>query len=151
VERIASHDEGVVGGMYPIKTVEPTIKWCGNGVKGAGVGASGLQEVACVGTGFLCIAKWTFEKILATDRKQIRYFQDWPPYREEFAFWRQEVREVDGKRRFLTEDWNFCYRWRELGGRCYADTQVVLQHAGRAVWPLALQKAEGRMQNAENK
>jgi hypothetical protein len=142
VERIASHDCCIVGGIYAIKTPTPEIKWCGNGVKAEGRAqiTDGLQEVACIGTGFMCIARRTFEKILAVDRQEIRYLQDWPPYREEFAFWRQGVREVRGKRRFLTEDWLFCERWRDLGGKVFADTGVVLQHAGRAVWPLALQK-----------
>lgn len=99
----------------------------------------GLQEVGCIGTGFMCISRRAFEKIVRMDGAKIRYNQDWPPYREEFAFWRQTIREVNGKCRFLTEDWNFCYRYRELGGRIFADTQVILLHAGRAVWPLDLQ------------
>lgn len=99
----------------------------------------GLQEVGCIGTGFMCISRRAFEKIVRMDGAKIRYNQDWPPYREEFAFWRQTIREVNGKCRFLTEDWNFCYRYRELGGRIFADTQVILRHAGRAVWPLDLQ------------
>lgn len=150
VLRIVSHDEDIVGGIYPLKTMEREVKWCGNGVCDAAkapagarshspVREDGLQEVGCIGTGFMCIARRAFEKIIGADGPKIRYQQDWPPYREEFAFWRQTIREVNGHQRFLTEDWNFCYRYRELGGHVFADTQVILRHAGRAVWPLDLQ------------
>ena len=155
VARIVSHDEEVVGGIYPLKTMDREVQWCGNqlgmapdaaaveggpGTMPGAVRPDGLQEVGCIGTGFLCIARSVFEKMMEMDGGKIRYEQDWPPHRQEFAFWRQTVREVNGRRRFLTEDWNFCYRWRELGGTVFADTQVVLRHAGRAVWPLDLQQ-----------
>jgi FkbM family methyltransferase len=175
VQRIISHDEDVVGGIYPLKTMDSAVKWCGNGVvqlrngdcglrneeRLAGtlappdeksqsgltsaateigmVRPDGLQEVGCIGTGFMCIARRAFERVLESDADKIRYHQDWPPHREEFAFWRQTIRSVNGKKRFLTEDWNFCYRYRKLGGKIFADTQVILRHAGRAVWPLDLQ------------
>jgi FkbM family methyltransferase len=163
VKRIASHNEDVVGGIYPLKTMESDVKWCGNGhcvtaiicdtasicnaatgcagaTKPDEVRPNGLQEVGCIGTGFMCIARRAFERFLEADGDKIRYAQDWPPYREEFAFWRQTVRNVNGKKRFLTEDWNFCYRYRELGGKIFADTRVILKHAGRAVWPLPFQQ-----------
>ena len=31
VQRIISHDEDVVGGIYPLKTMDREVKWCGNG------------------------------------------------------------------------------------------------------------------------
>jgi FkbM family methyltransferase len=152
VQRIISHDEDVVGGIYPLKTMDRDVKWCGNarGMATAPPGApldaapdqvrpDGLQEVGCIGTGFMCIARRAFERMIEADGQKIRYHQDWPPHREEFAFWRQTIRGVNGRKRFLTEDWNFCYRYRELGGKIFADTQVILRHAGRAVWPLDIQ------------
>lgn len=149
VKRITSHSEPVVGGIYPLKTMDPEVKWCGNGCLRTATGEAvvarndGLQEVGCIGTGFMCIAREAFEKILEKDAQAIRYIQDWPPFREEFAFWRQEVRMVPApegaKPRFLTEDWNFCYRFRELGGKVFCDQHVILRHAGRAEWPLPLQ------------
>ena len=107
VMRVISHDEDVVGGIYPLKTMDRDVKWCGNGLGdsssngGAGVPASrsevrpdGLQEVGCIGTGFMCLARRVFKKIIAADGDKIRYQQDWPPHREEFAFWRQTVRDA---------------------------------------------------------
>ena len=197
VARIASHDQPVVGGMYPLKNMEPTVQWCGNALvaatpsspkvavapppprvtatppspvdtfpgaatmptQGAGpvppgcpdpVAApgtpspclvpftsrpDGLLAVRYIGTGFLCLARAVFEKLIAVHGPALAYRQDYPPNRREYAFWQQGVSQD----RFLTEDWLFCQRWHELGGEIFADPAVVLRHAGRAEWPLPFQ------------
>ena len=143
VARIASHNEPIVGGMYPLKTPSPTVQWCGNGLQGgeAQIREDGLSLVKYIGTGFLCIQREAFETMIARGVAE-KYRQDWAPHREEFAFWTQGVRAdgAGGPPRFLTEDWMFCQRWNELGGKIYCDSQVVLRHVGRAVWPLPLQE-----------
>jgi hypothetical protein len=143
VARISSHAEPVVGGLYPLKHPSPEVQWCGNGRApgDAEIRPDGLSPVKYIGTGFLCIRRDAFEKLMAADGPEILYRQDFPPYRMEYAFWRQGVAAAgpDGTRRFLTEDWLFCQRWNELGGTIYCDSQVVLRHVGRAVWPLPLQ------------
>ena len=139
---VTSHDELVVGGMYPLKRDKAHVEWCGNGLLSGATGArpDGLQSVRYLGTGFLCIARAAFDQLLAADAAEITYQSDAEPHREEYAFFRQGVRQTDDARmRFLTEDWFFCQRWLELGGKVFADTRVVLRHAGRAVWPLPLQ------------
>lgn len=142
VARICSHDELVVGGMYPLKTESPGVTWCGNSfVKNPEVRADGLQPMRFMGTGFLCIAREVFEWLILADGPEIVYQADRPDGGTEYAFFRQGVvydAELK-KRRFLTEDWMFCHRWLAMGGKVFADTHVVLRHAGRAEWPLALQ------------
>lgn len=136
IARVTSHDAPVVGGLYPLKNFKPQVEWCGNGLAAgeSPARADGLTEVKYTGTGFLCIAREVFETMIARGGVE-KYRQDFPPHREEFAFWTQGVRAG----RFLTEDWMFCQRWLEIGGKIFADTQVVLRHAGRAEWPLPLQ------------
>jgi glycosyltransferase involved in cell wall biosynthesis len=138
IARVSSHSEPVVGGLYPLKNLNADVQWCGNGLQAgdAPVRGDGLSQVKYIGTGFLCIAREVFETIIAHDGPAIAYVQDFPPHRHEFAFWRQGVSHG----RFLTEDWMFCQRWLELGGKIFADAQVVLRHAGRAEWPLPFQK-----------
>jgi FkbM family methyltransferase len=149
VARISSHAEPVVGGMYPLKTPSPAVQWCGNGFTAeAAVREDGLSLVKYIGTGFLCIHRSAFEKIIASGAVE-KYRQDFPPFREEFAFWTQGVRDdgAGGPKRFLTEDWMFCQRWNELGGQIYVDAQVVLRHVGRAVYPLPLQTGHPFVKN----
>jgi hypothetical protein len=139
VARICSHAGcGVVGGMYPLKNMNPTVQWCGNGKEGNGdAREDGLMEVKYIGTGFLCISREAFETLLCHGTGcPPAYNQDFPPHRREYAFWRQGVAD----NRFLTEDWMFCHQWLAIGGRIFADTRVVLKHAGRAEWPLPLQQ-----------
>lgn len=155
VERIASHDVPVVGGLYPIKSEGP-LKWCGNTFPEAAVPHSaipaprlhgeqptapnGLQRVRYLGTGFLCIAREVIERIIDEDRAEIEYTHDIPPHETRWNFWRMGVRPTDdARRRFLTEDWFFCQRCLELGIPVYADTKVRLRHIGTAVWPLQSQ------------
>ena len=139
VARISSHGWAVVGGMYPLKNQNPVVQWCGNALPEGQPGnpeamAAGLLPVKYIGTGFLCIARHVFERMIAVGSAP-EYRQDFAPNRLEFAFWRQGVED----RRFLTEDWMFCHQWLKLGGAIFADRSVVLKHAGRAEWPLPLQ------------
>ncbi len=136
VAQVSSHAEPVVGGLYPLKNLKPVVEWCGNGLAPgeAPVREDGLSPVRYIGTGFLCIKRAVFETLIARGVVE-KYKQDFAPHREEFAFWTQGVREG----RFLTEDWMFCQRWLELGGKIFADADVVLRHAGRAEWPLPFQ------------
>jgi len=136
VARVCSHDELVVGGCYPLKTMTPEVQWCGNGLQPglAPIREDGLCEVKYAGTGFLCIARAAFEK-LAQYHYVLSYTQDFPPHRAEKAFWFQRV--FAG--RFLTEDWNFCQMCQECDIKIFFDSKVVLRHAGRAEWPLPFQ------------
>jgi len=137
VRRISSHDEPIVGGMYPLKSDVPDVAWCGNGLQAgvAPIREDGLSQVKYIGTGFLCIRRDVFG-ILAAHAAVEQYRQDFPPHRQETAFWFQRVFGL----RFLTEDWNFCQLCLDKGLPIYGDSRVVLRHAGRAVWPLNIQR-----------
>jgi hypothetical protein len=39
-------------------------------------------------------------------------------------------------RKYLSEDWSFCERWRAIGGKIYADTSIVLKHIGKIDYSL---------------
>jgi hypothetical protein len=143
IARIASHPEDVVGGFYPKKQEGP-IGWVMNGcLEPKETRPDGLVEVRYVGTGFLRIARSVFENMMQAhwdivykpdhaDRLERDY---WPvgPYRYK-----------DGTVRYLSEDWYFCQRWLDLGGKVWADTQIILKHCGRAIYPLSYQEAEIR-------
>ena len=139
VANITSHHVSVVGGLYPLKSLTPAVQWCGNGLQGGDSpvdATNGLSEVKYIGTGFLCVAREVFEIMAQQLGPGLTYKQDFPPYRVEYAYWRQGV----AGSRFLTEDWMFCHTWRELGHRIFADARVMLRHAGRAEWPLPFQQ-----------
>jgi len=39
-------------------------------------------------------------------------------------------------KKYLSEDWAFCSRWRDIGGEIWADTSVVLKHHGKVSYDL---------------
>ena len=134
IERITSHAEDVVGGLYAKKEKEgrpccetlPGVDPVPNG--------NGLIPLKYIGTGFMCVSKGIVEKM-----KKMYSYDDY-------------VSELDGRklhdwwkvgvhpefRRYLTEDWWFCQRALDLGYKVWGDSQVTLQHEGRCIYPLEL-------------
>ena len=145
VKRLLSHNLDVVGGLYCHKDMRsPKPRFVLNGL-GAEFkpDANGLVEVASVGTGFMLISRRVFEIVLQHIGKDIWYTDDDDHKTVEHNFWPVGVYTYpDGHRRYLSEDWYFCQRWRDLGGKVYADTNVLLEHEGRAIYPLRSQVEE---------
>lgn len=136
VERIASHDEDLVGGFYPLKRLGNPA-YCLNPLPGQEpqLREDGLAEVLYVGTGFLCLTRSVLERIAGR----------WP---EDFFTADVNTEEISRydwfkvgvhKGRYLSEDWFFCDRWRELGGKVYADSEVRLRHIGKVNFPINLE------------
>lgn len=138
VERLLSHRQPLVAGFYSKKWEGP-LEWVCNTFDRDQPPAreDGLQEVKYIGTGFMLIERAVFEKMgKALD---VWYRQDGSG-RIEWDFWPIAIhRFADGGRRYLSEDWNFCQRWRDLGGTVFGDTRVILRHIGQAIYPLQSQ------------
>jgi FkbM family methyltransferase len=137
VAHIVSHPEEVVGGLYPKKQQGP-VEWVLNTLPGARpkVLDNGLCEVRYVGTGFIRIHRSVFERMIERWGDDIHYKCDSDPDRIEHNLWQIGTYQYpDGWRRYLSEDWFFCQRWLDLGGKVWADTRVVLKHVGLAVYP----------------
>jgi hypothetical protein len=143
VARILDHDVDVVGGLYPKKQQGPT-EWVINTMDYPGeTRPDKLFEVKYVGTGFIKVSRRVFEIMLQKLSAEIEYVSDADHKSIEWDFWRMGVYEYpNGLRRWLSEDWWFCQMWRDLGGKVWADQQIVLKHSGSAVYPLATQEKE---------
>jgi len=143
VKRLLAHSVELVGGFYPKKSQGP-LEWVCNALDGEfrPPRPDGLQEIKFAGTGFLLIARTVFEQMIAGFGSQIGYRAD-TTGRQEYDFWTVGVHEYpDGARRYLSEDWFFCQRWRDLGGTVWGDTRVICKHIGHAIYPLQTQMAE---------
>ena len=42
--------------------------------------------------------------------------------------------------RYYSEDWMFCENWRDIGGKVWVDTRVLLRHTGTYVFDYAAQE-----------
>ena len=126
IVKLVNHDKDIVGGIYPQKTLPPkmVVNTLNNSEQ-----QGDLIEVGTLGTGFMLIKRSVFEKMIEEGAT---------PYVDAIGLSPEENANqydffqctIDSKRRYLTEDWSFCRRWRQLGGKIWADTKIALAHVG---------------------
>jgi len=126
IVKLVAHDKDIVGGIYPQKTLPP--KMVVNTLDNARTEGD-LIEVGTLGTGFMLVKRTVFEQMIAAGAT---------PYGDDIGLSDVENANqydffnctIDSNGRYLTEDWSFCRKWRELGGEIWADTTVALAHVG---------------------
>jgi hypothetical protein len=127
VYKLIAHDKDVVGGIYPKKTFEPDYVF--NPSPDANREGD-LIEVEDIGTGFLLIKREVIQKMFDSfpnlkHRNNINIGNEAEPFM--YALFDTDI---DDQGNYLSEDYTFCKRWRELGGKIYADTSIPLTHTG---------------------
>ena len=141
IQRIISHGEDIVGGFYPKKKDGPCELVYNPLIPAATMDARRLTEVRYIGTGFMCIARRVFEKMIEELGDELIFKVD-TKEKVGFDFWPVGVyKYADGARRYLSEDWYFCQRAIDLGFKIYGDNGIALKHSGNAVYPLKSQEA----------
>ena len=162
--RMLAYDQDVVGGIYPMKTVnwgsirkailenpeipeEELINKAANYVinvhsseveKGeTGKVVDGFVKVANIGTGFLLMKKQVFDK-MRERYPEAQYANDIPSFKdkpEADQMWTFFDTWCHPKpKRYLSEDYAFCQKWIELGGDVWADLMCPLHHRGTYVF-----------------
>lgn len=96
---------------------------------------TGFIEAMSVGTGFMLIKRSALEKMVAAHGNN--YFVD--PGTGRIIHNLFEC-ETDKLNQFWSEDYTFCNKWRQLGGKIYVDFTTKLEHVGHQVWQGALQE-----------
>lgn len=129
--RLLAHDVDVIAGLYPKKqypiehVFHPLVDVAGNARRDARTGAI---EVENVGTGFLCIKRQVFIRLIESGTVA-KYRMEGMP--EQVLPWLHEffpARVEDGIK--WSEDYMFCRLWRRLGGRIWIDPSIRLTHIG---------------------
>jgi hypothetical protein len=134
IMRAVSADKDIVAGAYPkkalpiqyalnFKFIDPVQKRIRY--------ENGLVEVLDASTGFFCIKREVFERMMLEypelhykndsniDEKVAKYC---------YAFFDTHIDEED--RRYLSEDYRFCRLWQKLGGEIWLDPKTELNHVG---------------------
>jgi hypothetical protein len=149
VFRMLAFDGDVVAGMYPLKVVdwesglsrahagEPietaTLRYVGAPCRGAEAQSrDGFVTAEYAGTGFMLIRRDVFTR-MAEAYPHLRYAACHNAQRPSFspnqyAFFEGMIEPESGN--YLSEDYTFCRRWRDLGGQIWLDTQGELIHVG---------------------
>ncbi len=156
--RLLLADRDVAAGVYPMKSdtwpaeglpagmtrqqFEDTMcafpfNPIGHGTRPVGpyVDQDGFIEVAEAPTGYMCIKRDVFLRMMK-HYPELNYVPDGPAGNPtahlHWLFFDCMVDPDDG--RYLSEDFAFCRRWRDMGGKIYVDLTCNLQHAGQHVY-----------------
>lgn len=130
INRLRSHGKTVIGGVYLKKTI-PYVP-VANRREGS---EDGLEVMKEVGTGFMMIHRSVFEDIRAMQPEFSYDADDDEETASYYDYFRVGVVEEDGRKRYLSEDYYFCYLARLAGHKIYYDTSVFTTHIGRASYP----------------
>ncbi|MFZ7171789.1 hypothetical protein [Avibacterium volantium] len=94
----------------------------------------GFMEIDEAPTGFMCIKREVFEKMMA-HYPELQYVPDSIGYQDLGLHYRFFDVMVDPQtNRYLSEDYGFCYLWRKMGGKIYIDCQSNLTHQGAKLY-----------------
>ena len=93
-----------------------------------------LISVKHIATGFLLMKRSTIEKMMK-HYPETKYIDDVGYLNGDennyaFALFDCQVKN----KRYLSEDWLFCERWADIGGECFIDITINLNHIGTMVF-----------------
>lgn len=101
----------------------------------------GFAQVAYGGTGFLMISRQAMQRLFDAHpelRARMRDMAD-NAAQETVMVFETMIEPETGQ--YLSEDYAFCRRWRDLGGEIWADFDARLTHVGHAAYTGSLMQA----------
>jgi hypothetical protein len=150
VARMLVFDADVVAGMYPLKlfdwnsglhravageTVETApLRYVGTPCEGPEAeGRDGFVSGTYAGTGFMLIKREVLTSMMAA-YPHLRYVSSHVaaspnPSPHQYALFDCMIEPETGT--YLSEDYTFCRRWRDIGGKIWLDAQGALIHVGQ--------------------
>jgi hypothetical protein len=150
VLRMLRFDQDIVAGMYPLKLIdwdsaalararggEPVetapLRYVGTPCEGAELARQdGFVTGEYAGTGFMLIRRQTLERMIAaypeTNYTAAHTAAAPSLSPNQYALFDCMIDRASGH--YLSEDYTFCRRWRDIGGRIWLDTQGELIHVG---------------------
>jgi hypothetical protein len=122
---LISSGEEVIAGVYPKKEADEVYAaLLKTTVQGNLVVENGLIEADGLPTGFMKIKRSVFEKMQAAYPELV--YMDTRYGKKTYNFFGEFIR--DG--RWFGDDYGFCQRWREIGGRLWALPNITFIHQG---------------------
>ncbi|MBR7618108.1 hypothetical protein JKL49_01800 [Phenylobacterium sp. 20VBR1] len=165
VFRLLDADRDLVGGVYPIKSIDWTkvrqaaadgkrdlmaasvgyvVRFIPTPDSRVEVDDDGFGPVAYIGTGFMLIKRAVVEQVAAAHPELKARLGDTSGGGTSHATMIFETFIEAETGEHLSEDYAFCRRWRDLGGQVFADFQTRLTHVGHAAYAGSLMDAQAR-------
>jgi hypothetical protein len=133
VVQLLGADKDVICGAYPKKMTPRAYAVNFLHDRAAAGDASGLIEVEAAASGFLMIRRDVFERMMAA-YPETRYGGTEGLSEQQnqltYALFECLLDDSRGERRYLSEDYGFCRRWRAIGGHIWLDPRIELRHHG---------------------
>lgn len=145
-DKLVDDDKDFTGGLYAIK--KPGVRRSASITMDGKTAQfdSGLVEMRWLSSGCWCIKRSAMEKMAEAYSSTLLYDgDDNCAGKKVYALYLPmiyDLKEGDFPniklpfRKMLSEDWSFCERWKDIGGKIYANTSVVLKHIGRCEYTL---------------
>ena len=152
--RLIAMDKPVAAGVYPLKLIDwekarSAAKADAPDLMAASLGyvlrfiatpdssvevEGGFAKVAYAGTGFLLIQRAAMQGIIDAHPELTARMGDMADGRAETAVMVFDTMIEPETGQYLSEDYAFCRRWRDLGGEIWADMEARLTHVGHAAY-----------------
>jgi hypothetical protein len=157
IVKLLWHDKDIITGAYPIKEInwDKVIKNVNNGIEAKDLAKkstrfvvnpvraggntiqtdNGAISVYDAGTGFMCIKRSVFEKMIEA-YPDLKFNDDTGSMNDEERNWTYAFFNsyVDDDGRFVSEDYGFCRYWQKLDGKVWADPGIEIGHLGRLMY-----------------
>jgi len=139
--KLVSHEAKFVGGLYALKRSDKRA--CSSVPMDREVLPkfdSGLKPMLWLSTGCWCLHRSAVEKMIETYPDLTYDGDDNMSGKKVYGLYIPMLKTLHFQdktvKKFLSEDWSFCSRWRDLGGQIFADTSIVLKHYGEQSFSL---------------
>ena len=137
VIRMLAMDKDIIAGAYPKKALPVqyamNFKYTDPVKKQIRV-ENGAVEVWDASTGFFCIKREVFEKMmLAYPDLHYKNDSNIDPKLQKYCYALFDTmidKDENGDNRYLSEDYTFCRLWQRLGGEIWMDPNTRLNHVG---------------------
>jgi len=161
VFRLLEADRDVIAAVYPLKRIDwdktrraakadvadlqaaslgYVVRFLPNPDNSVNV-EGGFAQVAYAGTGFLMIKRYALQKICDAHPELRAKMGDMADSLANEAVMVFDTMIEPETGQFLSEDYAFCRRWRDLGGDIWADFEARLTHVGHAAYTGSLVQA----------
>jgi hypothetical protein len=134
--RMLEMDKPVIGAACPMKSLPlryaVNFRFDGDPQEKKLIIDNGAIEVVDVGSSFLMIRREVFDKLIVAYphlhyQNSLKFFSpDYDPYFYSFF----DTMHDPETNRYLSEDYTFCRRWQQIGGKTWIDPKTKLTHVG---------------------
>jgi len=139
--KLVAHDLPFVGGLYSLKRDDETIcsSLAMDRIKKPQFN-NGLKNMLWLSSGCWCLKRSMVNQMISKYPELTYDGDDNMSGKKVYGLYipilKQMISEGHEYTKYLSEDWSFCSRWRDMGGQIFADTSIVLNHFGEKKYSL---------------